>query len=191
MLVLTVGSVVFMPVGLPLMVPGLAADPWSLLRPLLFTMLVPLAVGMTVRGYSERWAVRMRRVLGPVANVSMVAAVVLLVGLNFGAMLGTFGSGAVVAGVGFVAITLAVGYALGGPAPITRSVLGLGTGQRNVAAALIIATQNFDDPGVAFMLLATTLAGLVVLVIAARWFARGGAVGARRAEPMFPAEAAR
>ena len=38
--------------------------------------------------------------------------------------------------------------ALGGPAPGTRSVLGLGTGQRNVAAALVIATQNFTDPGV-------------------------------------------
>jgi BASS family bile acid:Na+ symporter len=61
-------------------------------------------------------------------------------------------------------------------------VLALGTGQRNVAAALVIATQNFTDPGVAVMLLVTTLAGLVVLLFAARWFARRSAPGVR-AEP--------
>jgi BASS family bile acid:Na+ symporter len=51
-------------------------------------------------------------------------------------------------------------------------VLGLGTGQRNVAAALLIATQSFTEPGVVVMLLLTTLAGLVVLVVAILRFAR-------------------
>jgi BASS family bile acid:Na+ symporter len=109
-----------------------------------------------------------------------------LIGLNFGAMIATIGSGAVAVAVVFVTLTLAAGYALGGPAPGTRSVLSLGTGQRNVAAALLIATQNFADPGVAVMLLVSTLAGLVILLAAARWFARRGAVGrpAVRAVPM-------
>jgi BASS family bile acid:Na+ symporter len=172
MLVLTVGSVAFMPVVLPLLIPGLSAGPWPILRPLLLSMLLPLAAGMAVRGRSERWALRLRPVIGLVSNVSMVLALVLLIGLNFGAMIGTFGSGAVAVAVLFVALSLAAGYALGGPTPDTRSVLGLGTGQRNVAAALVIATQNFTDPGVVVMLLVSTLAGLVVLVIAARRFAR-------------------
>ena len=93
-------------------------------------------------------------------------------GPNFRAMLGTFGSGAVAVAVVFVSLSLAAGYALGGPAPGTRSVLGLGTGQRNVAAALLLATQNFTDPGVVVMVLVSTLAGLIPLVLAARWFAR-------------------
>jgi BASS family bile acid:Na+ symporter len=172
MLLLVVGSVVFMPIVLPLLIPGLSADPWPILRPLLFTMLLPLGAGMMVRGRSERWSARLRPVFGVVSNVSMILAVVLLIGLNFGAMLGTFGSGAVAVAVVFVSLSLAVGYALGGPSPGTRSVLGLGTGQRNVAAALVIATQNFTDPGVVVMLLVATLAGLVVLVLAARYCAR-------------------
>jgi BASS family bile acid:Na+ symporter len=50
-----------------------------------------------------------------------------------------------------------------------------------VAAALLVATQNYPDkPGVTVMLLVSTLAGLVVLLVAARQFARraspGGAV---------------
>jgi bile acid:Na+ symporter, BASS family len=87
-------------------------------------------------------------------------------------MIGTFGSGAVAVAVLFVALLLFSGYALGGPGPGARSVLGLGSGQRNIAAALIVATQNSEDPRVVVMLIASTLAGLIVLVPAAIWFAR-------------------
>jgi BASS family bile acid:Na+ symporter len=173
MLLLMVVSVGFMPVALPLLVPGLAAEPWPLLRPLLFTMLLPLAAGMGVKARSERWAARLRPAFVLVSNASMVLAVVLLVALNYSALLGTFGSGAVAMAVVFVALSTVVGYALGGPAPGTRSVLAVGTGQRNVAAALLIATENFpNEPGVAVMLIVSTLAGLVVLLPAARWCAR-------------------
>jgi hypothetical protein len=65
-----------------------------------------------------------------------------------------------------------------------------------VAAALVIATQNFTEPGVAVMLLVTTLAGLVVLLVAARWFARrdapgGGAEPAAARPELAPQEAKR
>jgi BASS family bile acid:Na+ symporter len=192
MLLLVVGSVAFMPLALPLLIPGLAAGPWPILRPLLFTMLLPLAVGMLVKGRSERWAAKLRRPVAAVSNVSMVAAVALLIGLNFSALLGTFGTGAAAVGVVFVSLSMAAGYFLGGPAPGTRSVLALGTGQRNVAAALVIATQNFTDPGVAVMLLVTTLTGLVVLLVAARRFARrrgdGEEAGSAEARPELEAQ---
>jgi BASS family bile acid:Na+ symporter len=188
MILLVVGSVAFMPIVLPRMIPGLAAEPWPLLRPLLVTMLVPLAAGVAVKGWLEPWATRLRPIVVTASNVSMLLAVLLLIGLNFRSMLGTFGTGAVAVAVVFVTTSLAMGYALGGPAPTTRSVLGLGTGQRNVAAALLLATQNYPDkPGVTVMLLVSTLAGLVVLLLAARRFARrappGGAV-VRRPDPV-------
>jgi len=173
MLLLMVGSVVFMPIALPLLVPGLSAEPWPILKPLLLTMLLPLSVGVFVK---SRWTLRalpLQRVFGIVSNVSMLLAVLLLIGLNFQAMLGTFGTGAVAVGVAFVSLSLGAGYVLGGPHPTTRSVLGVGTGQRNIAAALLIATENFrEDPGVTAMLLISTFAGVVVLVLAARRFAK-------------------
>jgi BASS family bile acid:Na+ symporter len=173
MLILMVGSVVFMPLVLPLMIPGLTPEPWPLLQPLLATMLLPLAAGIVVKSCAEPWAMKLRPVFGTVSNISMLLVLLLLIGLNFRSMLGTFGSGAAAVGVVFVALSLAAGYALGGPAIGTRSVLGLGTGQRNVAAALLIATQNYaDEPGVVVMLLVSTLAGLIPILWAARWFAR-------------------
>ncbi len=170
MLMLLIGSVVFMPLVLPLMIPGLAAEPWPLLRPLLLTMLLPLAAGMSMKRFSESWSSWLRPSVRVVSNVSMLLVVLLLIGLNLRSMLGTFGSGAVAIGVVFVTLTLLSGYLLGGPSPTTRSVLGVGTGQRNIAAALLIATQNYrDEPDVVVMLLVTTLGGLVVLLGAARW----------------------
>jgi BASS family bile acid:Na+ symporter len=136
-------------------------------------MLLPLAAGMVVRNRSERWAARLRVPIALVSNVSMIVVLVLLIGLNIRAMLGTFGSGAIGVAVLFVGLSVLIGYALGGPSPRSRSVLGLGTGQRNIAAALVLATQSFpDEPGIVVMLLVSTLAGLVVLLLAALRFAR-------------------
>ena len=173
MLVLMIGSVVFMPIVLPRLIPGSSPEPWPLLKPLLFTMLLPLAAGMIVKSVSDDWSSRLRPVVAAVSNASLVVALILLIALNFRAMLGTFGSGAVAIGVAFVSLSLAAGYALGGSALRTRSVLGVGTGQRNIAAALLIATESFpEEAGVVVMLLVTTFAGLVVLLAAAAWFAR-------------------
>jgi BASS family bile acid:Na+ symporter len=172
MLLLTVGTAVFLPVALPLLVPGLSADPWPIMRPILVTVLLPLAVGMLVRASSPLRAGRLRPAVVAVSNISMVAAVVVLIGLNAPAMLDVLGSGAIAAALVFVAALVAVGYVLGGPEPQTRSVLSLGTGQRNIAAALVAAGGSSDDPRVVVMLLVSTIAGLVVLVPAAGLFGR-------------------
>lgn len=173
MLLLMVGSVVFLPLALPRLVPGASAEPWPILKPLLTTMLLPLVVGMVVRNRMPLRALLLQRVMVRVSNLAMLAAVVLLVWLNTDAILATFGSGAVAAGLAFVAVCLAAGWLLGGPKATQRSVLGLGTGQRNIAAALLIATDQFGDrPEVMAMLLVTTLAGAILLLASARQFAK-------------------
>ena len=169
MLLLMVGSVIFMPLALPLMIPGLAPQPWPILKPLLFTMLLPLAIGMVIHARSSTLAARLRPIFVRTSNISMIVTVLLLIGLNFPSIMGTFGTGAAAVGTLFVSLSFAAGYVLGGPGRDTRAVLGMGTGQRNVAAALLLATQNFTEPGVVVMLLVTTLAGLVVL-LAAAWY---------------------
>jgi len=173
MLLLMTGSVLFMPLVLPQLIPGLSAEPWPILRPLLLTMMLPLGLGILVRNRSERTAAWLRPLSGWISNLSMVLAVLLLLGLNLPAILGTFGTGAVFVGTAFVSLSLAAGCVLGGPDPRVRSTLALGTAQRNIAAAMLLALQNFpDEPGVMAMLLVTTFAGLAVLLIAARQFAR-------------------
>jgi predicted Na+-dependent transporter len=43
-------------------------------------------------------------------------------------------------------------------------VLGLGTGQRNIAAALVVAGQNFTDPDVLITLIVIAILGLFILM---------------------------
>ena len=57
-------------------------------------------------------------------------------------------------------------------------MLGLGTAQRNLSAALVVAGQNFaDDPNVLVMIIVAALVGLLLLMVI------GGELGRRAAEP--------
>ncbi len=47
-------------------------------------------------------------------------------------------------------------------------MLGLGTGQRNLSAALVVAAQNFsDDPDVLAFIIVAALIGLLMLMLIA------------------------
>ena len=72
--------------------------------------------------------------------------------------------GGILAGFFFIALGLAIGWVLGGPGTDTRRVMALGTAQRNIAAALVVATENFSDPKVIVMVMVVAIVGLVVLM---------------------------
>lgn len=61
---------------------------------------------------------------------------------------------------------LLLGVALGGRSAEYRSVVGLGTGQRNTSAALVVAAQNFDADVVTYLMVIAVI-GLLVLMPAA------------------------
>ena len=75
-----------------------------------------------------------------------------------------FGTGGILAGV----CSSRSGYGVAGPLAAqrreTRSVLGLGTAQRNIAAALVVANQSFDDPNVVVMVVVVAIVGLLTLM---------------------------
>jgi BASS family bile acid:Na+ symporter len=174
MFLLTAGTVFFMPLVLPLLIPGLEASPWGIVRPILLQMALPLGIGLLIHSRSERVADRLKPTLARVTTLSLILLTVLLLALNAKALVGTVGSGASAASALFVSLCLAAGYLLGGPDRGARSVLALGTAQRNIAAALVTATNSCTDPDVVVMLLVATLVGLIVIVLAARYFRTRG-----------------
>ena len=46
--------------------------------------------------------------------------------------------------------------------------MALGTGQRNIAAALVVASQGFSDPRVVVMVIVVAIAGLIILMPVSR-----------------------
>ena len=73
-------------------------------------------------------------------------------GANLHELIRILKTGAVVAGVLLILGAFAVGYLLSRRE--RRAVLGLGTAQRNVAAAMVIASRDFTDPDVLVMVTA-------------------------------------
>ncbi|MCE9555457.1 MAG: bile acid:sodium symporter family protein [Planctomycetes bacterium] len=165
MILQTVGTVLFMPIALPLMVPGLHASAWSIIEPLLVLLLLPLALGLALHWRWERLCMKLRPWVGGVSNISLLLALGLIIGLNARALWDVITVAALSATAFFIVGSFLAGYALGGPNRDMRSVLGLGTAQRNIAAALVTATASNQDPAVVAMLLMATLLGLVLLLI--------------------------
>jgi predicted Na+-dependent transporter len=154
-------------------------DPWDIARSLIVLMLIPLGAGLFIKA---RYAPTAGQLYPYMAQTSTVALVLLLVtGLlsNLSAMLAIIGTGGFIAALLFLAGAFVIGYFSGGKDAQARSVLGLGTAQRNLAAALVVATANFaDDPDVTMMVLALGLVGLAVLMLSA------GELGRRSKAPV-------
>ena len=128
MTLLTVGTTLFMPFALPLMVPGLQASSWSIAQPLVAFILTPLAVGMLLRGRQATAAgAALQPILVKLGNVSALVLLTLLIALYFRNLLGVLGSGAIAACAVFLAGLYAAGYLLGGSRMEIKGVLGLGT----------------------------------------------------------------
>ena len=172
MTLLTVGTTLFMPFALPLMIPGLQASPWSIAQPLVVFILMPLAVGMLLQRRKASAFAALQPIFVKLGNVSALVLLALLIALYFHNLLGVLGSGAIAACVVFIAGLYAAGYLLGGSRVEIKGVLGLGTAARNVGAALVPASQSFSDPKVMIMLVAYTIVMLIVLIPASGWLRR-------------------
>jgi BASS family bile acid:Na+ symporter len=124
-------------------------------------LILPTLFGLAMKAVAPRWAARLVPVGGKVATFALVIVIVSTFGANLPELIGLLKTGAIVAGVLLVVGAFAVGYLLGRR---DRSVvLGLGTAQRNIAAAMVIASRDFTNPDILVMVTASALAGLLVL----------------------------
>jgi BASS family bile acid:Na+ symporter len=169
LMVITVG---YLPVALPLLLPGVSVNPAKIARSLFLLMLLPLAGALVVNAKLPSAAARAKPVLDRTSNLSLMALIALLTVLNIDSVLAVFGTRGILAGVLFLAAGYGIGWALGGPAPDTRPVLGLGTAQRNIAAALVVGSQSFDDPKVVVMVVVVAILGLLILMPLSRLLAK-------------------
>jgi BASS family bile acid:Na+ symporter len=168
MVLLMVGTTIYLPIALPLLVKGVQVNPWKIAQFLALLLLLPLIFGLIVKDRAESIAARLRPVLEGVSTVALLVMLVLIIALNFQAVMRIFGTGAIAAGMLFAVLSALAGWLLGGKDSAQRTVLGLGAGLRNVPAALVVSVQNFKDPNVAVMVIVTTLAAILILVPAAR-----------------------
>lgn len=163
MVLLMVVTIVYLPIVLPMLLPGVQVNPWEIAQSLIVMMLIPLLIGLFIKTRYEETAAKIQPTFGQASNIALLALTVLGLVLNFSEMIALVGSWGILAGALFIVISLAAGYLLGGSESKIKSVMGLGTGQRNISAALLVAGQNFG-PDVLTYLMVIAVIGLVILM---------------------------
>lgn len=161
MVLLMVVTVGYAPLVLPLAVEGVHVDAGQIAGSLVIFMLIPLGIALAVRA---RYPGVAASVVDPVGRASTAA---LLIGISAGVLVswrdivGSIGSWVFVGTALLVVAALAAGYLAGTGRPgEVRRVAMLGTAQRNISAALVVAGSLGGDVTVL-----TLVAGLALIVV--------------------------
>jgi len=168
-LLLVPATVVFLPLYVPLAMAhptlrGISYLPSSMFAlgvPLLSTMILPMLVGFAGRAFAPRWAGRIVPIAGKVASLSLVVLVVATLGANVPEVIGIVREGAILAPLLIVPGAFLSGFMISGSGH--GGVLGLGTAQRNIAGAMVIASQDFDDPDILVMVTVSSVVSILIL----------------------------
>ena len=166
MVLLMLVTIIYLPIVLPLLLGDVEVNPFEIAQSLIVLMLIPLAIGLFIKARYAETAVKMQPTFGQASNFALILLAVLGLVLNFSSMIALVGSWGILAGILFVVISLIVGFFLGGADSGTRSVMGLGTAQRNISAALVVGAQNFDAEVITYLMVIAVI-GLVILMPAA------------------------
>jgi len=177
MTLLMVVTVFYLPLMLPVLLPGVSVSPWEIAQSLITTMLLPLGIGLFIKARYEEIAESLQPHMSQISSLAIVVMMVTILVLQFSTIIGTIGTGGIIAALLFLVGALLVGLLLGGKDASMRSVMGLGAAQRNLAAAMLVAAQNFsDDPNVLVMVMLIGILGLVLLMVV------GGEMGKRASQ---------
>jgi len=169
-----VGTVLLMPLMAPLLIQGVTISTWSLAKPLLLTILLPLMVGAAIRQYADTVATKIFPAVKGLALLSTALTILWCLVIYGRGMLNTAGSFALLSMtlfmVGMGLITYRFGF---GMKQSQRSVMALGMGTRNVAAVLAAALAIPNaDPRIVVMTVMWTLWSVVLAAMGAKIFAR-------------------
>jgi len=169
LLLLVPATVVFLPFYVPLAMAhpslsGLTYVPANMIAiglPLLSTMILPLVVGLVVHATVPRWAARLVPIVGKLATVTLVLVVIGTFLANLHEVLRILKTGAIGAAILLTLGALGIGYLMS--RHDRGAVLGLATSQRNIAAAMVVASRSFRDPDILVMVTASSIVGLIML----------------------------
>ncbi|MEY3255661.1 MAG: hypothetical protein RLZZ29_792 [Cyanobacteriota bacterium] len=165
MMMLMFGTVFYMPILLPSVLQGVEVNSWDIAKPLILMMLTPLGIGLLIKAKYEDIALNLQTLTFKISNFGLLLGLGVRLIVHFGEIIVLLKTGVIFVCAIFIIFSFTVGYLLGGPGIDTQRVLGVGTAQRNFAAALLIGTSNFDDPNVISVIMVTSLLMMVSVLI--------------------------
>jgi BASS family bile acid:Na+ symporter len=143
---------------------GAPVQPWTILRIMVLTVLLPLGLGVLVRRSVRSPLDHPAEIASRIGGALLIVALIPLVVVEFSGIRSLIGDGTLIAIVAFTMLGLVIGHVLGGPDAQNRTVLALATASRHPAVALAVASSLFPQQKLAP---AAVLLSLIVGLIAA------------------------
>jgi len=166
MLILSLVTLVYMPLVLSIFLPGVSVNHLSIAGSLVVLIFLPLIGGTLVKSRYNEIAQTIKPTFNQISNIFIFVVVILYLGLNYQEFLSVFGTGALIVSLLFVFLSFIVGYVLGGPSENTKPVLGLGTAMRNSSAAFVVAVTNFSSEyDVMAMIIVVYLFSIIMMMV--------------------------
>lgn len=156
-------TIFYMPLVVPLVVPDASVRPSQIAVPLLLTMLLPMAIGLLTRAKLRPLADRLRPWSNRISSVALVTIIVSTVGANLRGIGRIIAEGAILTPFLVIVGAFLIGFLLGREYRGGDVVLGLGTAQRNIAAAMVVATEGIEDQAAVLMVVFASIIDLCVL----------------------------
>ena len=162
--VLLTVTVVFLPLGINLAIPGAEVSVGEVVVKLLLLVALPIAVGMAVNARAADLAARLSPGVHRLSMIFLATLFFLVIYVNIEAIV-SLQSTAVLAGLLLFAIAYVVGYAAGGPAVEDRKALAFMTFARNGSISMLIAGQVFIEQPQVLVMATLMAAGSVVAAV--------------------------
>jgi BASS family bile acid:Na+ symporter len=147
-LLASAGTVIYMPIMVPVMVKGLTVSAWAVAKPLLILVVIPLVIGVIIQNRWEATASRIQPFVKKLTGIDTVLMLILVVMIYGKGFIGSVGTYAIGTQVIFFTVITAASYALGfGMPPGQKSVVSLGICTRNCGSALapLFIAQDVDQ----------------------------------------------
>lgn len=166
MVLLMVVTIGYAPIVVPLAVEGVTVDPLAIAQSLILFMLIPLGLGLVVRArypeLADDWVGR----AGQASSTGLILGIGSALLLTWRQVIGSIGTWVFVGMAVILLVGLFAGWLAGnGRASGERTLMGLATANRNIAAALVIASSIGGDT-VVYTLVGALTIPVVLIVIA-------------------------
>jgi bile acid:Na+ symporter, BASS family len=148
MVLVSVTTVLLMPILVPWMLTGLAIQSWTLAKPLVLVMLIPFLIGMSFQYFNAGFAIRIQPVVRKSTAVFAIVACSLCVLVYGEGLLGIDPGWAVASLIIFFFFITALPFWLGVGLPEDqRQVLSMGLATRNLGAtaAPLLVVEQIDQ----------------------------------------------
>lgn len=176
MVVLVLVSCIYVPIVLPMILSDVSVSGWELFVNLTRQLIVPIIFGLVLDALAPSFSQTIQPWAAKIGNIALWVIIIGTMVGNVEGLMELAGNGAMLAGVLFIVIVTLLGYNFAGKSADNhlQEVGAFGTGQRNTAASMLIASNNFPDyPEIFLIITVVNMLGMILHYFIARSMSEG------------------